>query len=421
MLQYFKNLALCFALTVLIPHTSAQQNAYEKIADEARSLMTSKKYTEALDHYQQSFKMGNDYTIDYYNAACCASLTQQPELASKLLVRSIRLGYLDKKWAQADPDFMTLRSDKHWSSVLTEFEKQEKQLTKLFSKIKSVKHADLIPFQQNGQWGYIDKNTLNVIVQPAFKTLGFMGDCTEAYYRDYTPLQVNSDGTISIKYPEHSTNADESMVMEVSAEDEGPQPSYDKNFKGFKVNDQGEIIYFSSIYNRYQPAFFNINGPFKINGVYYAIAHKTDRSGVIDQDGNPLPLFDFMHYELVRNYSRSDGETWFYYKEESGKGGFVSEKGETRLAGELIGYPFYSSDVLDNNIQSDQKQWGVLDKKNMTWVIRPQSLPIQAIGYSYHDSCQTPSAKNAIELYFLIRDGSNAYYIDKNMKAYKPR
>jgi hypothetical protein len=421
MIRYFKNLTLCFALTTLTLYTSAQQNAYEKIADEARSLMSSKDHAEALERYQQSFTMGNDYNIDYYNAACCAALTQQTELANKLLIKSIQLGYLDKKWVQEDPDLEPLRSNKRWNSVLTEFDKQEKNLTKLFSKIKSVKYFELIPFQQNGNWGYVDKNTLKVVVQPVFKTLGFMSDCTEANYRDYTSIQIKSDGTISIKYPKHSNDSDESMIMDIRVEDEGPQPSYDTNFKGFKMNDQGEIIYFSSIYDRYQPAFFNISGPYKINGVYYAVAHKAGRSGVIDQEGNPLPLFDFVHHELVHNYSRPDGETWFYYKEESGKGGFVSEKGETRLAGELIGYPFYSSDVLDYNIQSDQKQWGILDKKNMTWVIRPQSLPIKAIGYSYQGNCQTLSAENAIELYFLIRDGDSAYYIDKNMKAYKPK
>src|SRR5688572_4509315 len=146
MIRSFKNLTLCFALTTLTLYTSAQQNAYEKIADEARSLMSSKDHAEALERYQQSFTMGNDYNIDYYNAACCAALTQQTELANKLLIKSIQLGYLDKKWVQEDPDLEPLRSSKRWNSVLTEFDKQEKNLTKLFSKIKSVKHSDLIPF-----------------------------------------------------------------------------------------------------------------------------------------------------------------------------------------------------------------------------------------------------------------------------------
>lgn len=40
---------------------------------------------------------------------------------------------------------------------------KEKQIQKLFEKVPKGKFADLVPYQENGKWGYLDRLTLKKI------------------------------------------------------------------------------------------------------------------------------------------------------------------------------------------------------------------------------------------------------------------
>jgi len=422
----FTKKAVCtFIIVLSISLAVAQviEKPYEKIAANAYGQLREKNYKQALTLYNQSFKEGNENCIDYYNAACCASLSDQKDQAFILLKKSIAQGYLDKNWASSDADLVSLRVDDRWTTIVAAFENLEKEIENHFYKIKSVGSTNLIPFKKNDFWGYVDRNSLRVIVRPVFRELTFMGSCTKVLYKDNTGIHIDSLGKIQkIDYPEREDLGDIGVVFEMASEDDlGPTPINKNDFKGFTLNEKNEITHFSDIYNRYTPKFFNISGPFLINGKYYAIAHKEKRSGVIDQEGNPLPSFDFVHAELVKNLEDAQENIWFYYNDDSGKGGFINEKGETKLAGELISYPFQSNMVFGFGIQSNEQLSGVLDRNKMEWVIKPQSRKITQIDYSYVGDCSRKGSKGYVALYFLIENGSNAYYIDKDLKEYRPK
>jgi len=197
-------------------------------------------------------------------------------------------------------------------------------------------------------------------------------------------------------------------------------------FKGFRMDENKRIIQFSDIYNRNQPEFFNIDGPILINGKYYAVAEKGDGAGIIDEEGNPLAGFDFIYKELVWNRTASGRDSWFYFMDKDGKTGFINDKGQKKLEGELIEYPFHSNNMFGYGIQQGKDSYGVIDLLKMQWVIKPQPLYIQRADGTSKAGCKkyADRREDMIDVYFLVNDkGADPaeYYIDRNMKVYKPK
>jgi hypothetical protein len=68
----------------------------------------------------------------------------------------------------------------------------------------------------------------------------------------------------------------------------------------------------------------------------------------------------------------------------------------------------------------------VLDLERMEWVIKRQPLLIHMVKGTTTDTCKafSEARKALIEPYFLILNQENdfeEYYIDKNLKVYKPK
>jgi hypothetical protein len=389
-------------------------NSSDETVKLANKLMQERKYDEALVAFNNSFTGGNNDLFDHYNAACCAALTGKKDEAFKLLKKTIALGYLDRKWAGEDADLASLRADRRWKSVEVQFDQQQKALEKKFTKIKDFDPTHLIPFKQNGMWGYVDKNSLKIIVAPEFRELGFMGDCTTILYKDRCRVRINNKGAIQeIHYPSREEDFD--IALDDSY---GPTPR--AGIKGFRLDSNGNVLEYSEEFNRYPEALFNVSNPFLIDDKYYVIAHKKHRSGVIDQDGNALPGFDFIHNGLDKNFTAEHG-IWFFAADSTGKSGFIDVKGNTRLWGELISHPLVRSDVPGLNLQHNMKSWGVLDFKRMEWVVRPQGIKLWEIASSYRGECALYSDKRElVDYYFLVHDKKDSYYVDTDLKAYKP-
>jgi hypothetical protein len=414
-----KILPVILAIVTVI---TAYAQPYHPAKDSANFFMQRKEYDKALVNFKRSFEQGNTNLYDSYNAACAAAIIHKPDEAFALLHQAIDQGYMDKPWTESDVDFTSLHGDARWPQTMKRMIDQPALMTQKFAAIKGMDPAMLIPFRQNGRWGYLDKKTLNVVVKPEFDGLTFMNGCAEVSFYDGTKIWVTSSAELGdVVYRDHR-DPDFGAVL---YDEGGPFPISSANgFKGFKMDENKRITHFSDIYNRAQPALFNIHGPFVINGKYYAVAEKGDASGVIDEDGNSLKGFDFVHHELVFNSRTTDGDVWFYYEEKNGQRGFINHKGKKKLAGQLYDYPFSSMDLFNFGVQENDKSFGVVDLQKMEWVIKPQSLPIIRIKGTTTAACKkdTEDRKDMIDVYFLVSErGKEPYYIDRNMKAYKPK
>ncbi|AYB31256.1 TPR end-of-group domain-containing protein [Chryseolinea soli] len=414
-------------LALFWPFSGHAQNSktYQNDVDSARLYQEDHHYEKALVCYKRSFKKKNIDLYDYYNASCCASLTGNLGEASEFLSKSIAQGYLNREWMEEDADLAALRLDPRWMRIRKNMDDALKNIEKKFSKIEKVNATDLIPFQENSRWGYMDRATMKVVVAPEFWKLTFMGDCATFYYKDDGKIQLGRDGKIrKVTYSNTGPAIGTADPDPIRFADPAPI----SGFKGFMLDSFDKVVAFSDIYNRSETPSFNISEPFKINGEFYLIAHKPERSGIIAKDGTPLPHFDFVHTNLSRNTRVTGDLKWFYFTDTNNEKGFINERGEVKLKGELLDYPFHRYDATWVTVQhGDDDRRGVLDLRKMEWIIKPQSLRIVGINYSYKGDCVPwPRESDIVEFYFLVdptieNDGTSRYYIDKNMTEFRPK
>ncbi|MBA4056778.1 MAG: hypothetical protein C0490_18840 [Marivirga sp.] len=414
----------CFFLFTVTSFAQTKPALYKIDADSANHYMQNREYAKALVSFKRSFKKGNTDLYDYYNAGCCASLTQKHDEAFSLLTKSIQQGYLDDPWILKDSDLEPLRTDKRWPQLMKEFKKAQDAIAKKFTKIKTLDPSLLIPFKQNGRWGYVNKNTLAVVVKPEFQELEFMNACTYAYYKDRCRLKISSAGEImEVIYPLR----DEEVSVAVEADDDrGPKiVSSTNGFKGFTMDEKNQIVTFSDIYDTDCDYCEKIAGPYRINNTFYTLVKKAGHYGLIDQEGDTLPHFGFVHKELVRNYKSNGQSIWFYFKDDNDNNGFMNEAGEVKLYNELIGSLYSVFNRFQLNVQQNKDASGVLDLGAMEWVIKPQPLKITGIDFTIKGECvpyfYQVSRDQIIDRYFLTTEGDSAYYMDRDLRVYRPK
>jgi hypothetical protein len=320
-----------------------------------------------------------------------------------------------------DTDLQSLHTLKRWPALLKEFDKEKNVIARKFSKIKRRDPQTLIPFSKNKLWGYLDKNTREVVVSPEFAELGFMSDCTYARYKDETALKISARGEVLEIIPRQRRRTD--MEIAVEADDHvGPKAVSGANgFKGFTLDKKNRITTFSDIYEYDCRVCDKIWGPYMINGKWYATVSKEKHWGLIDMEGNVHPIIDFQFKDL---YYVADPH-WFYYEKHDGERGFMNEKGEVKLKNELIN-SFYPLSIKTLHLvgQSDGKQSGVINMETMEWELRPQRLPVVQIAVTTKGECiryQHRMERNQIaDVYFLVRDDSYLVYMDKTGNVFKP-
>jgi len=178
-----------------------------------------------------------------------------------------------------------------------------------------------------------------------------------------------------------------------------------------EVNQDAEIATYSNIYHK-------IDKPVMYNGKWYAVVTSGNwKRGIIDQDGNTLPNFDFQYNSLflLTDYKgENNNQHWFYFEDAAKNKGFINLEGETKLKNELLSscsikdYPY--------SLQSGGGKSGVFDLRTLTWTIEPQTEfknfeRVLKIGQSY----------DAITYYIVVSDGEEKYLIDINKNIYKPK
>ena len=157
------NKLLSIILSVFFISTSfcqiVEDNGYYDTYNKSMELYNSKKYKEAVPYFEKAAQLRPDCD-SYYNAACINSLAKNLTKGFKYLEISIKSGYADTVHMKEDGDLENLRSDKRWAEVSLWMEETKQKLYKEISKINiGCPASNLIPYEINGKWGYLNKQT----------------------------------------------------------------------------------------------------------------------------------------------------------------------------------------------------------------------------------------------------------------------
>ena len=98
--------------------------SFDDLISEATEFYNQKKYREAAILAEEAFKIGTPGMEDYYNTACCWTLTGEKENAISNLEQAIDSGWLDVNWLQEDKDLESLQNDKNFINLVAQLQKK---------------------------------------------------------------------------------------------------------------------------------------------------------------------------------------------------------------------------------------------------------------------------------------------------------
>lgn len=429
-----KRLVTLFACLLFYFIGFAQNDAYQfnALLSKASAEYDKKNYQLALDQYEKALKINQQY-IAYYNAACCASLMGDLSKAALYLTKSIELGYLDIHWLSGDTDFDSLKKTEDWVKIMDEIGKNVSTVEAQLTKIKSVQLSDLVPFQKEEKWGYLDKNTRKIIVPPIFLHANFGGDCLLVKLNEKYWIQIDGHGKF--------------MVYRSSGFDMMPPPppffpskviaDSTKEYKGFKVNEYGRITHASAYYDASlamgsmesggidYPSHPIVYSPVKIDSVWWAIACKNEKRGLINENGKVHDRLKMDYQELSLLKETKKGETWYYFKDAKNNCGLINPKGEVKFYKEIDSFNPYSLEMTGFLEVKKGELTGVIDLLNVGWALKPNTHRIEEIQFSHDGKCinnyNLLRDRNKMkEIYFLCSDKQTVYFMDKKGVKYLP-
>ncbi|WP_435261825.1 hypothetical protein [Tenacibaculum sp. nBUS_03] len=311
-----------------------------------------------------------------------------------------------------------------------EFQEIKNQITKDFSTIKSNLFVELIPFEIKSKWGYLHSKTKEIIIPPKYDRLNFFNPTMEGYYKD-EGFTVKKNGILIFNGDQPEK---ESYLMEVDESEDNSNIkiiSSADGYKGFKLDENGNLLSYSDMYYHYEEHAWNIT-LFKFKEKHYAIVNnKNKKYGIIDESGNTLKGFNFKHKEISLNkYAKDKEKVWFFVQESNDMWSLKSIKNKTKFKNKLMANPITSGCLFGfSSIKNKEKQ-GVFDCYNLKWKIKPQK---EKIGGLYHSSDTKLDKNNPLDrakakIYysFSYKDGFKeysytTYYVDLNGRKFVPK
>ncbi|MER2998074.1 hypothetical protein [Pontibacter populi] len=129
----FSRLLLLLFVVLLVQQASAEKKdadyikAYYPVIYEAEMLVLNKEYSAALDKYAAAFKaVPEPFARDYYNAAVCATLSENYKhtftYLEELALKGVKLSYLEKQEV-----FKPLHESKEWEKLQKKYPKYRKK------------------------------------------------------------------------------------------------------------------------------------------------------------------------------------------------------------------------------------------------------------------------------------------------------
>lgn len=300
------------------------------------------------------------------------------------------------------------------------------EIKKIFSKVPKGKYADLVPYAVNGKWGFIDRVNKKVLVEPVFSSPYFFHPGINIYYKN-TDIDISSTGEVTL-VPEQPQ-----VMMDVVEESPGfgQDPKvrhYTDGFKGFTTYPNGELAYYSDLYqyNKQGIPGWNIQ-IVKYQDRYLGIVKNLQgKSGIIEQNGTPVKGFDFNFSDIHPNRGCLDSvHAWFYVKKnETDNYSLMNINGEVKLANEIFSYPLLSSRLFAYTPYIKGDTSSVFDNYLMKWLVKPQTkLRILNLYFSSATQLQNdePVNRDRVFIYYQVQEGDRSYFMDLKGVKYLPK
>lgn len=426
---YTRILIVC-SLSWLAFKLSAQQslippvNYYQEIAT-AEKHYKNKGYAHALHAYEQALSTPDAKKGDYYNAACCASLVGDLNKANTYLNKSIEMGYWDLKWMSNDADFANFRQDPRWEKTIQKLNTTLNAVEAKFERIKNIPRTDLIPYHENGLWGYLHRENKEILVHASFDKVGFAGDCLEIKYKNVL-FSIDVQSKIDLEYQDEPSNSHQQVFKVFTP------PGVDSSgaLKGFKVNEKGYVSIVSKDFDQQRggPIVFPIK-PLYIDGQSYIVARKQGKYGLVNQDGVTHHKIGFNYKSININYSYAGSEKCFLVENEASELSFVLSTGEVRLQNSIDS--IFNDQFVQfkfAKVRKGQRE-GLIDLTKLSWAIPlTEGLNILDLGFTHRDWYCSISSSSDVEqskilaFYFLVKNAKGqVYYMDKNQIVYLPK
>ncbi len=306
-----------------------------------------------------------------------------------------------------------------------QIQSEKKIIENDFKNVLSTDLVNLIPFYVKGKgYGYYNIRTQKECVPPRYTRLDFIS----FYENSNIGYITSSDFKFYINPGEQFVElrfgiSDDIPVLEAMyrGEEESTPKASDK-VKGFKLNEQNELISYSSSYDD----FTKWNNPFLIGKKYHLRVTKNNREGIVNEKGKSLKGFDFLYKKLIRLNCVESGEIWFILVDDEKNLGLIQINGEVKFYKEMGLFDYYTSvrPIRCYGIRKVGEQYGIMDYHRMDWLIAPQSDfafgNINYIRYSKDGTYNGASGEKNDHVYFEVIDENVRYYIDVNQNKLIP-
>ena len=101
---------------------AASAQTSDELVGQAQTAYQAKEPAECARLYGLAFDQRPGTSRSFYDAACCAALADQPDLAIGYLHSAINAGYRNIDWLGQDSDLNTLRDRPEWAGVMASAE-----------------------------------------------------------------------------------------------------------------------------------------------------------------------------------------------------------------------------------------------------------------------------------------------------------
>lgn len=334
--------------------------------------------------------------------------------------------------------------------------KEVRELFQYLHKAFSDKSTILVPFMENGKFGYLNHETLEVVVSPLADALslrntsikeGYVGTMGNYFYEfnDYGNLTMREMNYGPPQIVEHRPSQNWVLPTDLGVK----IIPKSENFEGFTYRKSADgKIFVSSFSEKFHSR--NSNDPYlwliEINGEVYGIGeiknpkNYESLAGIISPDGKPLKGFDFNFNKIypIKGLKDSVGNWFLVRKSDSDDDNFhlINSKGEFLPESVLpkidysqfftktqLSTPYHiPTGTLNYVINGNQ----ILDLYELKRIkIIPQNYEIIYVDYVYLEESELESMESKrqnAKIFAVVKDeNGNWFYMDFEGKKYIPK
>ena len=371
------------------------QESLSEIKSEAFRKYRNQQYEEAIALYQAYTKQYDGHiSPQLFIIADCYANLGDIKSAAKWLRKAAKEGFM----TDANLGYYKLaavQEHSSWPKIEAQIAKNKQAVATLFAKLQEIPSHLWIPYQDAKLgWGYVHRDTREVLVPAQFRKVSFIGNSGQIYTINDGSFWVSKDGEMG-----DIAGSDVELEIDLEMSESYPRPFDEEEESGGFImsRDNQRIISYNPKYSsNHQPA---IQGPFAHDGKYYAIVEKDDYYGIIDSEGNTFPGFDFNYRNLQKlSYGKNLGLLVKFEDPRTGEQGVLQPFGAARI-GTAEGRPMHSY-TMDNELgrvifSFSDNQYGVANVHTGEWVVNPQPIAIKRV-YVYYSDEMKPAEHTSV-------------------------